>query len=439
MTIVACATAWGRSAVALLRLSGADALTVGQRLCPAGPRWRPRRAALRRAVDPTGALIDEVLVTWMPGPRSYTGEDVVELSCHGNPVIIEQLLDRLVVCGARPARPGEFTRRAVEQGRIDLLRAESVAALIAARAPAGVAVARAGLDGALETVIGELRERLLDAIAELEARLDHGDDELTLASDAALGETLARLAREARTTADTWRAGRARVAGARVALVGPVNAGKSSLFNQLVGRTRALVGPQPGITRDVVEESVLLDGLEVTFLDTAGRRSGGDAVERAGMALGETLTADVDLKLVVMALHMPLAAARIDALAAGCPALVVGTHIDCSRSDLEGIDHAVSNLDGTGIDGLHAAIRQRVGGDLPAGARAVLVSQRQHELFVSIAGACDAAREALLGWLGPAVAAVELTGALSRIAELRGDDVREDVLDRLFSRFCIGK
>lgn len=438
--VVASATAWGHAAIAVLRLSGADALTVARQICPGGPSWRPRRVSLRSAVA-GGQIVDEVLAVWMPGPRSYTGEHVVELSCHGNPVIVELLLDAAVKAGARPARPGEFTRRALVNGRMDLLRAEAVAGLIQAGSAEGVALARASLAGRTSEVCEALRERLLDLTAELEARFDSPGEELGYQDDAAVAAGVREVGERAAAAADTWAAGRARIHGARVALMGPVNAGKSSLFNALLGERRALVSPIPGTTRDVVERAMLVDGLEITLLDTAGDREDAAPLEAEGQALAATLTADVDLLLLVL----PLPASEADlrpllARAAGRPHLVVGTHLDQAPGEIYSwVDYSVDNLSGAGVEALRAAIRQRVAADPPSGAQLVVVSQRQHELLRAIAAHAREAEAALLGEAGPAVAAEELTAALARLAELSGEDTREAVLDRVFARFCIGK
>ncbi len=443
-TIVACATAWGRGAVALVRLSGAGARSVVEALCPGGPPWRPRRASLRRALD-EDVVLDDVLVTWFPGPRSYTGEDVVELSGHGNPVVVAALLDRCVALGARPARPGEFTRRAVEHGRMDLLQAESLAGLVAAASPAGVALARAGMEGALGAAVAAQRERLLDLAAELEARLDHPGDDLGFEEDAAVADGLRAVSAEAAALAGTWRAGRLRLDGARVALVGPVNAGKSSLFNALVDQQRALVSPEPGTTRDVVEKTVPLGDLAVTFLDTAGERGDATGLEAAGQDLGRALTADADLRLVVLPLHRPLDAAghAVLAAASGGPHLVVGTHADrvdgAPAWSHPGRVHVASGATGDGLPALRQAVAAALLGTTPASVRAHLTSQRQHDLLRAVAAHVDAAADALLGPLGPAVAAEEATRALDRLAEATGEQVREAVLDRLFARFCVGK
>ncbi|MFT4974509.1 MAG: tRNA modification GTPase [Myxococcota bacterium] len=443
-TVVAAATPAGRGAIAVLRLSGAEALPLAQRLCPDGPPWRPRRLSLRRALGRDGETLDELLVAWMPGPNSFTGEDIVELSCHGNPVIVEALLSALVEAGARLARPGEFTRRALENGRTTLLAAEALDGLIRAASPAGVALARTGMDGHSDALAATLRESLLDAAAELEARLDHPDDELGYEEDVAVCGRLQAVATRAEQAAETWRAGRIRLHGAVVALVGPTNAGKSSLFNHLVGQRRALVSPRPGTTRDVVERSVLLGGLEVRFLDTAGERlAPEDPIEAEGIALGQELTRAADLLLVTIPLHEPLSEAAAGSLArtVGRRRLVVGTHLDRAvgvPAVSVKVDVVVSSETGEGIEVLRSRVRSELETG-PAAEQVAVLSQRQHDLFRAVAAHATQAAEALSGMLGPAVAAEEATAALERLAELSGEDVRESVLDRLFSRFCVGK
>ena len=438
--IVACATPWGRAAISVLRLSGPQARQVAAAVCPGPPRWVPRRASLRRAVR-DGVVLDEVLVVWMPGPQSYTGEDVVELSCHGNPVVVELLLDALVAAGARPARPGEYTRRALENGRIDLLRAEAVSALIDATSAEGVALATSGLHYGLGAEVQALREDLLDLAAEVEARLDHPGEDLGQWSDARVVADLGRVAAQAEALARGWTQGRRRLYGARVALTGAVNAGKSSLFNALLGEARALVSPVPGTTRDVVEQSLVVDGLEIRLLDTAGERADAEPLEAEGQALGRRWTEDVDLRLIVVPLHRPLDPETLAILTrtAGQPRLVVGTHLDQGDRGLIAADARVSSTTGAGVADLRAALRGRLGGESGAGARGLLYSQRQHALCLDVAACARDAALALDGPAGAAVAAVEITRALRRLSELDGLDTTEAVLDRLFARFCIGK
>ncbi len=442
-TIVAAATPPGRSALAVLRLSGPEALAVARAVCPGPPTWRPRRATLRTLVA-GGRPLDSALVTWMPGPRSYTGEDVVELSCHGNPVLVEAALSACVAAGARRARPGEFTRRAFLNGKLDLVQVEAVAAMIEARSAAGLAAARQGLAGGLSRQLAEVRERLVDLAAELELRLDHPEEDDPGRDEAGLLADLRQLAGWCREAAGGWAALRPRLEGARVALVGPVNAGKSSLFNRLVGERRALVSAEPGTTRDVVERTVLLDGAEVAFVDTAGVRPAAEAgeLERAGLALAERWVREADLRLVVVSL-VGLTPEAVEAAARDhrrARHLVVGTHLDQVEAPPAGLglDAAVSNADGRGVEALRETLRERLFAAAPL-PRDAAFSERQAELLSRVAHAVDAAAGALAGMAGPVVAAEELTRAVENLDRLTGRDAREAVLDRLFSRFCIGK
>lgn len=403
--------------------------------------WPPaRRSRLARLFDADG-VFDEGLLSHFPAPASYTGEDVVELSCHGNPVLVERLVAAAVAAGARLAEPGEFTRRAVLSGRMDLTRAEAVLQTIEARTQRGAAVARAGLDGAVADAGDALRSALIDVVAELEARLDYPGEDLTTQHDAALAEQLQRAADQAQGLADTWTTGRRLVHGATVALVGPVNAGKSSLFNALVGSTRALVSDQPGTTRDVIERQVWIQGVAVTLLDTAGDRAA-QGLEAQGQALGAQLTADADLIVVVVPAHDPSHARETLARTAHRSRLVVGNHSDRpgALAGWQGVTWIpTSATTGQGLDALRRAIAAGLVDEEPGEHRVIVASQRQHQVFSELAGCCRRARAAHLGPLGPAVAAEELLGGLEALDALSGRDTREDALDRLFARFCIGK
>jgi len=429
--IVALATPAGHAATSLLRLSGAGCLAFARALCPGGPAWRPRRSALRRLLRADGALIDEALVVWMPGPRSFTGEDCLELSLHGNPILVAEALERAAELGASMARPGEFSRRALLNGRLDLLRAEGLAALITARSPLGLAAAR-GV-GELHAQLERLRDVALDHAAALEARLDYPGEDLDGDADAVLGAGLRALADEARRWAGGWAVSRRRLEGARVLLEGPVNAGKSSLFNALVGSARAIVSDTPGTTRDLLERSVMVEGLEITFFDAAGERSDPDPIEAEGIARGRAMAAEVDLRLWLCRPEGPTPPPA----PAGPERWLVMSHAPSPvETDLP-VRFFVDSPSGAGVYALRSALRARLGEG--AAAQASVLSQRQHSLLLAVAERLEASAEALEGWAGVAVAAEACTEALELLGELRGDDVREDVLDRLFSRFCIGK
>jgi tRNA modification GTPase len=368
---------------------------------------------------------------------SYTGEASAELSCHGNPLIVERLIQAAVGAGARVADPGEFTRRAMANGRLDATRAEAVLQAIEATSQRGLQVARAGLDGAVATLVSRLRRGLTGAIAELEAWLDYPDDDLALSDEVTLRNELRGLADQARSAADSFRAGRAWVDGARVVLVGPVNAGKSSLFNALGGSIRALVSEVPGTTRDVLERRVDVGGIAVTLMDTAGERES-SGLEAEGIALGRTLTAGADLFVVVLPAHDPAQADAVLARTHGLPRILVANHADRVQETPAGQLATVATT-GAGLGALRKAIHDNLLGELPGEAAVVIASARQRDLLLAVAKGIGASLDSLAEGAGIAVAAEILYGALERLDALDGRDSREAVLDELFRRFCIGK
>ncbi len=263
-----------------------------------------------------------------------------------------------------------------------------------------------------------------------------------MASDEDVEKQLRLLATQATHTADSWASSQVRLEGAKVALIGPVNAGKSSLFNHLVGSARALVSDRPGTTRDVVERGVLIDGMDITFLDTAGEGGTDDQLEQAGVELGQTLSAASDLRVVVVPQDRPAsdASGAILRRMEDAPHLVVGTFGDRPRHpDAPEASWTVDNVSGAYIEVVRDEIRKAVGSVSVHSQGAVVLSQRQHDLFRSVANHCQQSAMALSGALGPAVAVSEVIAAIERLGELEGIDAREAVLDRLFSRFCVGK
>ncbi|MBN2799670.1 MAG: 50S ribosome-binding GTPase [Deltaproteobacteria bacterium] len=440
--IVAPATPRGRGALAVVRLSGRELGALipalvrplsGAALTPG----RPRRVAL---VDAEGVYDDGVLL-FSEGPATYTGEDTAEITCHGNPLVVDRLVGAALAAGARLADPGEFTQRALLSGKLDLLGAEAVHQVVEATSWQGLAVARQGADGSLGAFAESLREALLGVGAELEARLDHPEEDLSYQSEAELLGTLSSLSEQARALAQTWEVGRVRLHGARVALVGPVNAGKSSLFNALLGRRRALVHPTPGTTRDVIEAATELGGLQLVLLDTAGERRTSDPVEAAGLALARELVEEADLLLVVV----PAGPGALDSVSAdilartsGRPRLVVYNGVD--RDGAGSLDGALptSALTGEGI----GALREAVGAVLTQRAsRAeglVLGSARQRDRFLAVAREADEA-SAAFALAGEAAAADAVIRAVEELDALTGADSREAVRDALFARFCVGK
>lgn len=442
--VVAPATPAGRAALALVRLTGADLRDFLPRVVAPfqdGP-LPPRRSRRVRVFDEDGVFDDGVALLQV-GPATYTGEDLCEIALHGNPLIVRRFVDACAVAGARLAQPGEFTRRAVTNGRLDLLQAESVEQVISARTHEGLRLARCAIEGEWSREAAAWRERLLPVIAELEARLDYPDDDLAFQSDEALCGELREIAAMCRERAGTYRSGKMLMEGAKVAFVGPVNVGKSSLINALVGRTRVLVHDAPGTTRDVVETAVLWDGLDVTLLDTAGDRPTDDPIEAAGIALGREQLAEADVVVVVSRAEPPDAPpdpelARILLAAEHKPTVRVCNGMD--RPNVVSTPEAVPTcaLDGGGVSSLRDAILRKLRADIDATADRMVASLRQRDTLLAVATACEEAVD-VLDVAGVAVAADRATQAVRALDELTGADTTEDVLSALFSRFCVGK
>jgi tRNA modification GTPase len=410
-----------------------DVLLQPRRATP----WRDRRVRRVDVRDAAG-VFDDGLACWISGPATVTGEDVLEVSVHGNPLIVERALAAAIAAGARLAEPGEFTRRAVRHGKIDLIQAEAVDQVVRATSPDGLRLAREGANGSLSTAFAALRSTLLDACAELEARLDHPDDALADMDDPTLIDGLIGCAERSEALAAGHAAGRRLVDGASVAIVGGVNAGKSSLFNALIGERRALVHETPGTTRDVVEAHVRLGPLAVTLLDTAGERPTDDPVEAAGLALAAERIASVDLVLVVLRAGLPDPAAQLVLeRTADRPRVIAwnGTDRATAGAAPDGC-LPTSAITGQGLDALRAALIRALL-DVPVES-ALIASLRQADAARWIASACREAVSALPD-AGPAVASEILLEAIGELDALTGADTREDVLDALFARFCIGK
>ncbi|MDF1562521.1 MAG: tRNA uridine-5-carboxymethylaminomethyl(34) synthesis GTPase MnmE [Deltaproteobacteria bacterium] len=445
-TIAALATATGPGAVTILRLSGPGAFSILARLCP-GPSPAPRELVLRPVIDPaTGELIDRALVVRFPAPASFTGEDVAEIQAHGGALLADALLSAALAAGARAARPGEFSRRAFEGGRLDLAQAEGLAELISAGSEAGLRAARALFGGELSREVGALLERLEGLQARLEALIDFPEqsgalDEEALARD--LAALRARLGALHRSHAE----GRRRREGARVLLVGAPNVGKSSLFNALVGHARAIVHAEPGTTRDAVEGRLELHGLGVTLVDSAGVREAPGEVEAEGVERTRRALEAADLILWVQDLGEeapadPATAQLLGQVGEGQRILPVGNKRDRAG---EGASHPlpVSALTGEGLGALREALAGALGaaGEGSGGEAGVVLTLARHEAAAGIAlealeqaealRAAGGGLDALSEELGEARR--QLAGILGRIA------LPEALLDRIFGDFCLGK
>jgi tRNA modification GTPase len=450
-TIVATATPPGRGAIAVVRMSGPEADEILSRLTgsPPPPPRRLRRATLRRPSGPhAGGFIDDALVVRFPGPESYTGEDVVELHLHGGSLVVREALDAALSCGARAAQAGEFTLRAFLNGRMDLVQAEAVAGIIDATSPAALELAGHHLTHRAGAFLGDLQDRLRELIIRLEADLDFPEDVPELPRDQLaedIGELGARLAR----MAGTFDAAAALRRGLRVVLAGPPNVGKSALFNALVGHPRALVTGEPGTTRDYLEETVLLDRTPVVLVDTAGLRDAAGDAERGGMERTRDQLTRADLILRV--------ADQADPAGAPEPRLnhdyesADRTLLVLNKADLPVADWVaelelnstmirVSAKTGDGVDVLIRALTDRLADRIPQilGDDPWLVSVRQRDGVVSAAAALESAA-AGVETLPEEIIAGELGAALDALAGVTGRRYDDDVLDRIFEDFCIGK
>ena len=442
---VATAIAPGEGSVAIVRVSGHEAEAIGRRLfvAPGDQAWESHRVLYGHVCDPaSGERVDEALLLLMRAPRSFTRETVVEFHCHGGLICVQRVLELVLASGARRALPGEFSQRAFLNGRLDLTRAEAVSELVTARSRRAAQLAMAGLDGGLQARIASLRERLLDQLAELEARVDFEEDLPPLDGDAVAAElNVVRCELEA-LVADGER-GQLLRDGLRVAIVGRHNVGKSSLLNLLSRSERAIVTDLPGTTRDLVESELVLQGVPLTLLDTAGIRATSDRVEQIGIERSRSALQAADAVLLLFDLSAgwcPEDEALRQLVPAGVPLLVVGNKADqLASAERDAVaDVCISALTGAGQDALVQQLLRCCGHSDPQGVQLAL-NRRQQDLAAAAAASMVASLEAAQQQLPWDFWTIDLRAAVRALGEITGEEVSEAVLDRVFSRFCIGK
>lgn len=452
-TIAAIATPLGEGGLAVVRLSGPRALVIADRVFVAGGRApvKPSAAATHtlhfgRIVRQT-QVVDEVLVAVMRSPRTFTREDVVEISCHGGLLVARRVLESVLEEGARVALPGEFTRRAFVNGRIDLTQAEAVADLIQARTELALAAANEQLAGKLSARINQLRDQLLGVLAHVEAHLDFPDEDIEpdtregllerLRGGLAFMDELVRTAQE----------GQVLRTGLRAAIIGRPNAGKSSLLNQLLGHDRAIVSPLPGTTRDTIEETANIRGLPVVFVDTAGLRESGDALETEGMRRARAVLEKAELLLHVLDASEPLTPADETYLAeyATRRRLLICNKADLPRRLVLPEALAAGALDvscvtGQGLEAIKDAIKRTVwAGEIETSTWPAMVNARHQDALRRTREAAARAETALTQNEPLDLVALDLRLAVNAVGEIVGQTTTEDLLDRIFSQFCIGK
>lgn len=427
-TIFAVATGAGRAAIAVMRLSGPATRTVLGGLCRRIPP--PRRASLRRLYDPAGAELDQAMVLWLPGPGSYTGEDSAELFLHGGRAVIEGVAEALVALGARPAEPGEFTRRAFLNGRMDLTEAEAVYDLVAAETAAQRRQALRQLDGALGTIYRGWADRLRTLLAQQEALIDFPDEDLPPDVEAAVMAELDALRHEVTAHLDDNRRGERLREGLVFAISGPPNVGKSSLMNALAERDVAIVSPQPGTTRDALETRVVLGGVPVTLVDTAGLRETQDAIEAEGVRRALARAADADLVIAVIESGHDIPPITAEP----SPRIIAANKIDLGGVVPLGAI-GVSALTGEGLDTLRACLTRHARSlTETAGPPPLTRARHRAALQEAVARLAGAATADL-----PELRAEDLRLALRSLGRITGSVGVEDILDTLFAQFCIGK
>ena len=432
-TIAAIATAAGTGGVGILRLSGPRAIEIAAAAMGLAPALLDRTVRVGWLRDVSGTRLDQVLAFAMRAPASFTGEDVAELHGHGGTHNLGKLLASVVERGARVAEPGEFTRRAVENGKLDVLRAEALLEVIHAGSDRAWRLAQANLGGKLGQEIAAIERSALALLAEVEGWIDFPEQDLEPSTDAWIDSEIEALRKACGQLAEGFRHGRAVSKGITVALVGPVNVGKSSLLNALVGTERALVAPQPGTTRDWLEVQDIWSGIAVTLVDTAGSRVTADPIEQRGIALGETRVESADVVLVVN----DGAAPWDDGARFADRALVVKSKGDLSPSDRGLMTSATT---GHGLAELKAAVLALAGvADSEGGEQPFVTTARQQSLAGAARDAFAAAGAARVEKAPPEVTAIELRTGAQALAQLRGVEIGDRVLDELFARFCIGK
>ena len=440
-TIVAIASAPGAGGVGIVRLSGPDARRIAEVISTRA--LQPRRAHYVRFVEADGGIVDDGIALSFPAPASFTGEDVVELQAHGSPVVLQQLVARACALGARAARPGEFSERAFLNGKLDLAQAEAIADLIAAADTRAARAARRSLDGAFSHRVDALGTQLLALRVHVEAAIDFADEPLeTLGGE----QVRARLA-AARDGLDALivdaERGRKLRDGVHAVIVGPPNAGKSSLLNALAGSERAIVTDVAGTTRDTLRETIRLDGLELHLVDTAGLRDGGDAIEREGMRRARVELQRADVALAVVDARDPVAgrAAVADDIA-GVPAVLwIHNKVDL-LADVPGDDAEVVHVSaarGLGLEALHVRLRALATGHAVEGAEGEFSARARHVEALQRAARHAGDAGTHLHHEHLELAAEELRLAHDALGEITGRISADDLLGYVFSTFCIGK
>jgi tRNA modification GTPase len=442
-TIGAISTAPGIGAIALVRLSGPKAFEIAGSVFSGSVETLPTHTAqYGKILSQDGTSIDHVLLTVMKGPRSYTGEDVVEISCHGGNLIPRAVLERLFEAGARPAEPGEFSLRAFLNGRIDLAQAEAVQELIAAKGEEAMRQAQRQLEGVLSKRISEFQTELTDVAAILNAWVDFPEEGLEFASMEEILKQLEETCLKMEHLSHTFHNGKRLYIGLSLCLLGAPNVGKSSLMNALLGEDRAIVTEIPGTTRDLIEGDFSLAGLHFRLIDTAGIRETEEVIEKEGIRRSRKAAKEADLILLLLDATRPLGAADLELIELAPPekTLRVWNKIDIGKVDPKISTLAISAKMRLGLSELEAAIQKLVWKNGPPSKEEVIITKMRHyQALTNATQFCRACIEGLKQGVSPEFATSDLRNCLLELASILGANVTEDILSAIFSKFCLGK
>jgi len=447
-TIAAVITPPGQGGVAAVRVAGPDSRAILERVFRPTSSDHPSPFLMRhgRIIVQSGDILDEVLAVFMPAGRSYTGLDQVEIFCHGGSQVVRMLLDLILASGARPAEPGEFTKLAFLNGRIDLAQAEAVAELIASSTRVSHQAGRDHLTGSYSSYVDELRSRLLTTLADLEASIDFSDDDVAGVELHRMKDDLGEIGSQITRLAETYRGGRIIREGFRVAICGRSNAGKSSLFNLLLAQERALVDPEAGTTRDFLSEWIDLDGFAVNLIDTAGLRESSNRVELQGQAKATEIIEKADLIVWLADISQPEWRLSLEedtkALSDKSILLVVNKIdlLETARVELPDNLLPLSCVTRVGLDELRGKIVSSINEGMPDLTSGQVVTSARHKYCLDQAGDCvKRAVERVYSGESDEIVAFELRQAADKLGEITGKVYTEEILGQVFSRFCIGK
>ncbi len=451
-TIVALATPPGVGAIGVIRISGKQALPIVDAMFPSKDLVSQSTHTVHVGLlHVDNKVLDEVVVTLFKSPRSYTGEDVVEISCHGSPFVQRQIVDTIVRFGARLARPGEFTQRAFLKGKLDLTQAEAVADLIASGTEAAQRAALQGLRGGFSAELKQLREQLIQFSSLLELELDFSQEDVTFADRTQLKELLNRLATTTQALLSSFKLGNVIKNGVSVAIVGKPNAGKSTLLNSLLNENRAIVSEIAGTTRDTIEEVINIEGILFRLIDTAGLRANTvDQIEQVGIERSYEKMRAADLVLYLFDVADPVEEVKQWAKGAaeqGLRFLLVGNKIDLASapsldqhsSQLPVVPLLIAAKDKTNVDALQKAMVQEVLSGQLLHENIVVTNERHYQALLQVALALADTKKGIEEGLASDLVALEIRRCLQYLGEITGEITNEEQLDFIFSKFCIGK